>query len=435
MGPQMGPQMAQGDNSAAIAIGLILFLALIGFLVWWFIFKKTEGDKCKPKTADKVTGADKYVYDSEGNCIVSECLADYSLSDGTCAENEDCAVQWPTTFTLTTGGNGACFRTATTITEQSGTGKNCPSVMTEYFSATDSNCLPLQPLVNAVANSSLVTPDPTPTGTNLNILIKRPAAGGATRQNLLYGQYIYSANIFSNGSNVYNNTITPAGTSNIMTFVPVSGSGRKYIGTGNDVLAISVPGLDVLKWVSSTELRPVFKYVKNGDYSAATYDTLKFNISLTSDVLTLASKSVPANTFIIDVAEIPFDQMSFYDARLSDPTGYNVGQINEKCSNFATIDNIVITDAMISTSSTATNLPGLNITEMAKLKDTTGTGGSPGNALRACGDLCDKTSTCKSFRFNQQSDGGFCRLYSVATVPLAQYTRPDELGELCYNKK
>jgi hypothetical protein len=210
------------------------------------------------------------------------------------------------------------------------------------------------------------------------------------------------------------------------------------------VLAVSVPGLDVLKWVSSTELMPVFKYVKNGDYSDPKYDRIKFRLSLANDVLTLASKINPANTFTITGPRIPSDQLSFYYDRLPEPSGYNIGEINAKCSGFSTGSAIGITTDNFSeakgrlTALTANNpLPSdvqLYLLDGNTSRIVTGEGNSQ-NALRACSNICDYNTSCKSFRFNQQSNGGFCHLYSDESTPLAKYTSPNDLGELCYNKK
>jgi hypothetical protein len=434
---------APSDNSGLVAVVILLVLAVAGFLIWWFVFKKTKGKKCDPE--DTVVNADEYEYDEDGNCMVSTCLANYSLTDNECIEDVDCEIEWPDTFTLTTDGGGSCYRTAMVINEQSGAGNECPTAMNEYFSATDSNCVSLQSFVNATANPSIDTPDTA--GTRLNVL-KNQVVPDGTKKDIFYGNLIFSTNILSNGSNVYNNSITPAGTSNIISFAPVSGSEYIAIGTENDVLAVSVPGLDVLKWVSSTELVPVFKYVKDGDYSNPKYDILKFKLSVTQDtpqVLTLTSKSAPTNTFTITGPTLPVNQLMWYTARLPEPVGYNVGEINSFCTSgtrgaqisvsaddlsaargrlIATTTNPLLSNVVINFGGVVDNPTRIFTAERGTQ-----------NALRACSNICDNKSECNSFLFDQSSNGGTCRLYPNNSTPAVAYTGKDTLGGICYNKK
>jgi len=40
--------------------------------------------KCTPTDEQKVTNGDKYVYDTVGSCVVSECVSGYAVEDGVC---------------------------------------------------------------------------------------------------------------------------------------------------------------------------------------------------------------------------------------------------------------------------------------------------------------------------------------------------------------
>jgi len=44
---------------------------------------------CKPTDEQTVAGGDKYVYDTTGNCVVSECVGGYAAEDGVCSNTSD----------------------------------------------------------------------------------------------------------------------------------------------------------------------------------------------------------------------------------------------------------------------------------------------------------------------------------------------------------
>ena len=58
------------------------------YLIWRFVFKKNEGDICKPSSDKEVLYANSYVLNSKLECVVSNCEVNYAVikSDNKCIE-------------------------------------------------------------------------------------------------------------------------------------------------------------------------------------------------------------------------------------------------------------------------------------------------------------------------------------------------------------
>ena len=389
--PVSAPAIQPMSNSGATRKGMSPFaifgivlavISLIVLIVW--VVSSGKGKKCTPKDSQKVDNANTYVFNSfDGNCVVSNCLDGYNLSDNLCSPNADCSFTWPDSFTPDTATKG-CSQTATITQSSSGNGALCPSILTRTFGSTDSNCVPL--FTPAQIGEPISIPNFTQT----------PATS-----NLKYGDYVYSPS----GINVIGFTDI---NSKIVVFVPVSGSDSTDIGNTNNVLAVSVDGLSILLpstgTGTGTSLTTFNKgtdaYKKGASYLDAKYDKYKFN--LTTDgppvktlTMTPAVSTATATTpYSMNSVQILDKAISFYNPTLPlQPTGFNLSNPNTLCS--------------ITTAATPTTVPSATTIEL-------------------CTAACPSNS-CKAFQFGN----GVCNTYTTTTTSKSAVDLAD-FGNMCY---
>ncbi len=329
----MMPQSQSDDNSGALIVGVVLFIGVVVFLVWWFMYRKVEGEKCTPETEEKVTDADTYKYDANGNCVVANCLASYSLSANACFKDMDCAIEWPTKFIMKTS-DSTCSQTATVKTTQSGSGKACPASLTRSFPATDANCIALKIMTDMAANDAVDT---------LVTLFNDAATPVAVP--LKYGSTVWSSSLARISPDL-SNTVPSTGTvtSKMITFAAAGApAGSNNITHNSNVLIISIPDMCLLKPTSTGVLSnttPAVIFSSTTNYSAETYNDYKFmtSNSATGNDLILTSRIKSSTTFTIPLANILTTGLSFTTS--TDPTavtGYTLGSKNSSCTNGAII--------------------------------------------------------------------------------------------------
>jgi hypothetical protein len=395
------PQSQQSsDSSGLMVVGLVLVLAVAGFLVWWFMFRKKEGKVCKPTTKETVANAEKYKYDAKGNCVVSNCLAAYSLLDNTCVENMDCEIQWPSTFTPDSTGSG-CSQTAEITSERNGNGQECPN-LTRSFSATDANCIALKMMTDMAPNAA----------TDSLIHLYNTATPSVLTK-LSYGSIVWSPNL-SRVSPYLSNTVVTGATSRMITFAAAgvgTTAASNNITHNSNVIVLSFPDLSLLKCSSAGVLSnttPAVTFSSSTDYDAAIYNDYKFmtSNSVDSSNLILISRVNSSNTFTIPAANIMAIGLShtYTDPAIVLP--YSLGK-NASCPAGSIIGTV-------STASTA----------------------SYSGCAAACNDST-LSPACTAFQYvpGTTADTGVCNKYSGEVTPSVDYTATTGLsGGYCAKK-
>jgi hypothetical protein len=449
-----------GDGGL-VAFIIILVMVVSVFLVWWFMYRKKEGKKCTPSKDEKVSDADTYAYDANGNCVVANCLADYSLLDNVCTKKVETPAPEPeednkklldeikklkeaiADIQATPGPQGEPGTPGTTLDAET-------LALIRRLAGNSSVNVELDSLLDLIANTAfdngriihtqaaridtlreeiMSASDDTIRSSKINQILAilfpavpvAPGGGGGSvapsvpvtddtdMLPLKYGDYIYSTESICRRSDGNITSITGNDcTSRIFVVAPILLEDRySPITSSTKVFILSTPDFKFTKLTApnvATETTETLDYADspfNDSYAGETWDSYTYTIEMNeSDFIILRNSRF---TYTIDYPEIRSHATTLFDT-LPTISGFTTGKLNSYCS---------------------IGLGGpLDIVTYPRTAE-------------ECVSRCGGMNTCDSVTFTaaKDNDPGTCHiLQDQSTMNDNNYLTGSNLGGVCFKK-